>query len=276
MALTLQTIPSAQGVQWVRKSLQLFFMRPIAFSGLFAMFIVVALLLSMFTWVGAILALASLPLLSLGFMIASESVLAGGAVLPSQFVLPLRGRPERRKALLMLCALYAGTSLLSMLLCDALDGGSLDALQRALAKPGAEGKAAMEAALADPRLVTGVVLRAALASALAIPFWHAPALIHWAGQGVAHSLFSSAVAVWRSKGAFLLYGLAWAAALALVGTLLGLVFSLLGAAQLAGALVLPVGLAFSAAFYVSLWFTFSDSFSYTRDAAPEEAPIPPA
>jgi hypothetical protein len=276
MALTLQTIPAAQGVQWVRKSLQLFFMRPIAFSGMFAMFIVTALLLSMFTWVGGILALATLPLLSLGFMVASESVLAGGQVLPSQFVLPLKGQPARRKALLALCALYAGTSLLSMALCDALDGGSLDALQRALAKPGAEGKAALEAAMADPRLASGVALRAALATALSIPFWHAPALIHWAGQGVAHSLFSSAVAVWRSKGAFLVYSLAWLAALGAVGATLGLVFSLLGAAQVAGALVLPIGLAFSAAFYVSLWFTFSDSFMYTRDGAAQDTLIPPA
>jgi hypothetical protein len=44
----------------------------------------------------------------------------------------------------------------------------------------------------------------------------------------------------------------------------------------AGALVLPIGLAFSAAFYVSLWFTFSDSFMYTRDGAAQDTLTPPA
>ena len=38
--------------------------------------------------------------------------------------------------------------------------------------------------LGDARLQAGMMLRFGLAALLAVPFWHAPALALWAGQGV--------------------------------------------------------------------------------------------
>lgn len=265
MALTLQTVSPAQGVQWVRKGAQLFMLKPLAFSVMLALFLAAALLLSAFGVPGGLLALASLPLLSLGFMVASESALRGGPVAPVQFIDPLRGAVPRRKSLLVLCAAYAAATLALLLLSDAVDGGSFEELQRAVAQ-GPAGKDATAAALADPRLLSGLLLRLGGTALLSIPFWHAPALVHWAGQGAAHALFSSTVAVWRAKGAFTLYALAWVAALAVFGLVAGAVFTLFGAPQLVGLVVLPVALTFSTAFYVSLWFTFDDSFHYTRGA----------
>ena len=43
----------------------------------------------------------------------------------------------------------------------------------------------------------------------------------------------------------------------------------LGLRQLVGVLVVPMGLVFSVAFYVSLWFTYRDSFGAETDAAPD-------
>ena len=63
----------------------------------------------------------------------------------------------------------------------------------------------------DPRLQLGLILRLLFAGALSIPFWHAPALVHWGRQNWAKSLFFSSVALWRNKGAFGLYGAAWLA-----------------------------------------------------------------
>ena len=48
-----------------------------------------------------------------------------------------------------------------------------------------------------------------LAALLSVPFWHAPALVWWHGQGLAQSLFSSTLACWRNKGAFTIFGVAW-------------------------------------------------------------------
>ena len=100
---------------------------------------------------------------------------------------------------------------------------------------------------------------------LSVPFWHAPALVHWGGQGVAQALFSSTLAVWRCKGAFFVYALAWAALMLLFGIVTALVFGLLGVPQLVGLIGVPAGLVFSAVFYISLLFTFNDSFGGVDD-----------
>ena len=129
--------------------------------------------------------MASLPLLSLGFMIASQSALHDGPVHPAQFIEPLRGDPARRRSLLVLCAVYgvararypaAGRRVSD----DALrpPAGADDAR----ATPA---QAEIDALLAEPGVATGVLLaRRAWAALLSVLFWHAPALVHWGGQGV--------------------------------------------------------------------------------------------
>ena len=114
--------------------------------------------------------------------------------------------------------------------------------------------------------------KAWLGTLLSVVFWHAPALVHWGGQGVAQALFSSTVAVWRSKGAFFVYGLTWLAIVMVFGASVALVFGLLGARAVGSFLALPAGLLFSTVFYVSLIFTFHDSFG----GAPSVAGDPPA
>ena len=99
-----------------------------------------------------------------------------------------------------------------------------------------------------------------LGSALSVPFWHAPALVHWGGQAVGQSLFSSTLAVWRAKGAFLVYGLGWLGCVTAFAFVGALVLGLLGQPQWAGLIGIPAGLVLSAVFYISLLFTFNDSF----------------
>jgi hypothetical protein len=68
------------------------------------------------------------------------------------------------------------------------------------------------------------------------------------------------VALWRTRGAFTVYLLGWLAAMLAVGGIVSLLAAATGARQLLGLTTLPLGLAFSAAFYVSLWFSFDDTF----------------
>jgi hypothetical protein len=93
-----------------------------------------------------------------------------------------------------------------------------------------------------------------------VPFWHAPALVHWGAQGVGQALFSSTLAVWRSRGAFLVYMIVWFLLVMGVGVLSALLFGLLGMRELGSLVAMPAGLFFSTLFYVSLIFTFNDSF----------------
>ena len=264
MGLRLQPVAPVQGWRWLRQGLQLWAQRPLAFVGLFVFFLFTVLLLMVVVpYLGGPLGMALLPMLSLGFMIASRSALAGGPVHIGQLAEGLRHPvPSQRKAQWVLCAAYALGTMLVITLADAVDGGTFEALQREMAAAGNDGKPspALDAVLADPRLVQGMLVRVGLAALLSVPFWHAPALVHWGGQGALQALFSSTLALWRTRGAFTLYLLGWGGVMVAVGAAFSLVAAVTGASQLLGLMTLPIGLAFSAAFYASLWFSFDDTF----------------
>ena len=134
-------------------------------------------------------------------------------------------------------------------------------LPAAGAGAGAANMAHIESLLADPQLLIGMLVRITLVSLLSVPFWYAPALVHWHKQSPAQALFSSTLACWRNRGAFALYGLAWGALLIAFSVLLTTVFTLLGVPQLAPLAAMSAVLLFSTVFYASLYFTYADCFA---------------
>jgi hypothetical protein len=256
--MKLQLVPARQGALWVRQGFAIFLRQPLGFAGLFAAFLFAVFALMLVPYVGPAVLLALLPLGSLGFMVATRRVLAGRFPLPHAFIEPLRSSRPRVVALVRLGIAYAFATWAILWLCDLADGGTLDALVEAQAGGGSTDTIA--ARIADPRLRAGVLLRFALLGLLSIPFWHAPALVHWGGLPAAKSLFFSTVAVWRNKGAFAVYSLAWFAVLTTFALLANLLFAMLGRPELVPLLAMPASLVFSTVFYASLWFTFADCF----------------
>lgn len=259
MALQLKPVDAARGPRWIGDAFRLYLKRPVAFTSLFVVFLVGALVVSMVPLLGGLVQMMSLPLLSLGFMVAGQSALFGGPVGPQQFIEPLRTDPARRRSLLILCALYGISALAILLTADLVSDHAWERVQKLIAQ-GESAQPEIDALLAEPGVAVAVLMASTLGALLSIPFWHAPALVHWGGQGVGQALFSSTLAVWRSKGAFVAYLLAWTAVMLAFGVVTALVFSLLGMPQLAGMIGVPAGLVFSAVFYLSLLFTFNDSF----------------
>ncbi|HEX2013543.1 MAG TPA: BPSS1780 family membrane protein [Roseateles sp.] len=265
MQLHLQTVPARNGALWMRHGFKVFQRRPLAITGLFALFLFAGLVLLLVPVLGSVLLLMSLPLLSLGFMLATHLVLQNQTPTAAVFLAPLKLTPQRRNTQLALCGAYALATVLVMVFSNWVDGGTFEAFQNLLAKPEPDSpayEAAVEAALLDPRLRWGMVCRLSLAALLSVPFWHAPALVHWGGQGALQALFSSTLGVWRNRGAFLLNGLLWIALLMGLSLLLSLLMSLLGLVQLLPMLALPLGLLLSSVFYASLYFTFVDCFMF--------------
>lgn len=260
MGLRLHAVAPSAGARWVRQGFALWWRRPLRFIGLFGFFLFGVLLLLSLPWIGPLLGMATLPLLTLGFMIASRSTLDGGPVQVAQFAEGLRvADPARRRAQLLLCGAYALGSAATMLLADWIDGGLFEQLQMALASSGSWRAPEVVAILEQARLSQGMLARLTLMTALAVPFWHAPALVHWGGQSFGQALFSSTLALWRARGAFVVYSLVWAL-LVLATSLLALLLVLAGIPAAANLLVLGSGLVMSVVFYVSLWFSFADSF----------------
>ena len=262
MALSLKTVDASHGARWIADAWRLFARRPMAFTALFAVFLFSALLVSLVPLLGGLVQMMALPLLSLGFMVASQSALLDGPVHPRQYLEPLKTDPARRRSLLILCAVYGVAVLLILLLVDTVSDSAFSRLQQLMAQ-GEQAQPQIDALLSEPGVASGALLAVVLGVALSVPFWHAPALVHWGGQRVGQALFSSAVAVWRSKGAFFVYAMGWVGVMLVFGIVTALVLGLVGLPQLAGVIGLPAGLMFSAVFYISLLFTFNDSFGGT-------------
>lgn len=268
MPLQLKTVEPARGLRWLGDAVRLVMRRPLPFALMFSTYLSVAMLLAMVPLAGPVLALATVPLLSLGFMIAAQSALLDGPVHPRQFIEPLRGEPERRRTLLALCAVYGVASSLAMV---AFYWVAADAIAKLEALPNGTTitSAELAAIMSDPSLAQGQLLLLVLVSLLSIPFWHAPALVHWGGQSLGQSLFSSTLGLWRTKAAFLVFclGCAGFGFLLVLGSVV--LVTALGGAMAATVLVLVAWLLYWTVFYVSLLFAFNDTFGSARSSQPE-------
>ncbi|MBX3622346.1 MAG: hypothetical protein KF891_20465 [Rhizobacter sp.] len=265
--MKLRIVPARQGIEWARQGLRVFFMRPLSFMGLFGVVLLAMLLAQLLSWAGSLLLWASLPLITLAFMLATQQVLQGRVPTFRVFVEPLRGDRARARSLWLLGGLYALSMLLIVAVHAWIDGGRIAALQEA-ATSGQATPESMAPLLADGRLQLSLLWFAVSAGLLSMPFWHAPALVHWGGQTAGKALFFSTVACWRNKGAFALYALTGLGAVMAFAIVSSLVFALLGAPNLAAMVMMPAVLFFTVVFYASLYFTFADCFEPNTPSAP--------
>jgi len=267
MGLTLHQVPASRGLGWVRAGIGEFFHHPWIYSGLFVAFMGLATVVTVLGVFGEVLMLTGLPLLSLAYMMATAASLSGhrpgfGVVLAPWRLLAV----PKRRALLSVCLAYALSNLVVLQLCELIDHGALEAFMDAVANGGTDADKLAQLAQA-PGVTAGAFARLIGTSLLSLPFWYAPALVVWSDQGVGQALFSSALALWRNRGALLVYALGWLAAMMLAALFMGAITLLMGLNSAAGIVVLPMALVLTCAFYVSLFFMFRDSF-----ASPPAAP----
>ncbi len=274
MPLTLKTVEAGHGSRWVGDAFRLFARRPLAFTGMGLLPGALAMLLPLLPLPFAALSLFSLPLMSLGFMVAAQSALLDGPVHVRQIIEPLRGDPARRKALLKLCAGYVALLVAASLVAATLSSGALAQLQ-GLDRTSPEFATRAEAIA--PMLSRAIGTMLLLYALISIPYWHAPALVHWGGQGAKQALFSSTLALWRTRGAVAVYLLCWVGVLVLVfllAAILGSAVAVQGPSALLGVVVVLVTAALYAVFYISALFCFNDTFGGAVPAPAEEPPAP--
>ncbi len=192
------------------------------------------------------------------------------------FAAPLRAERPRVVALIQLGLIYAAALLAIMVLGDLVAGDAPEALVDAVPAGAAASAASAPPALTvNPGAWNEVLLRLVLTALLAIPFWHAPALVYWDGHGCAKALFSSTLACWRNRGAFIVHSLIWLAWIMGLGMIGGLALAMLGAPQLLLSITLPISAIVAVVYYASLYFTFADCFvASDGDAAGGALPPP--
>jgi MFS family permease len=264
--MRLKTVPANQGLLWAQLGVRTFLRRPIAFAALLGAFVLAAFGAALVPFIGPLIGLAMLPLVTLGFMLASRIVIEGGVPTPMVYVVPLRAERSRVVSLLWLGAVYAAATFAALWISGIVDGGALAGLMQPV-PDGQNPSDVVAKRLAEPGLLAGLALRLGLTGLLSVPFWHAPALVFWDGQRVAQSLFSSTLACWRNRGAFFVYALAWFAFVMMFGMAASLVFALVGSPEMFAVAGVPISLMITTVFYASLYFTFADSFTSNGDTA---------
>ena len=272
--LKLKSVSAGEGVRWVRQGFATLARRPMPFVGLVSTFVFAMALSIRFPWLLMML-VALLPMISLGFMNATRLVGDPQTTTLAAFIAPFKpGHPQLR-ALLRMTLIYVVASVIAGLISSFVYGDSFGALVDAETSDKPD-PGAIAGRMADPRLAAGMLVQLGLATLLSVPFWHAPALIYWGGQGVAQALFSSTIACWRNRGAFLLYGLAFGGLVFAFTLFGGVLLAVLGTGAVVAMLAVSISLVIPAAFYASLYFTFGGCFE-SADPAPPGAPsaLPP-
>ncbi|MCE2657228.1 MAG: BPSS1780 family membrane protein [Rubrivivax sp.] len=264
MPLSLRVVPARQGVTWMRDGFRLFAKHPLQFSLMFVVFLVTVVLGAMLPALAGLMIMAAAPLFGLGFMLAAESALNKGPIHPGLFIKPLMVDAKRRQALLLIAAAYGLCMFVALALGQWADGGSMLRLQQLQAEQASPDEIA--ALMSTPEFRNGLFIRLLLISVVSAVFWHAPALVHWGGQGTAQAVFSSVVAVWRNRGAYIVFMLSWLGIAILFGSLTALALAVLGLQNLAGMVIIPGALIFSTVYFVSMLFPFNDCFGNSAPA----------
>jgi hypothetical protein len=278
----IRRLPAQAGLRWIRQGLRAFVRQPAGFMGLFAMFLLAMLLFSLpvaFLMplaeaihldpvVVSLLSLVLMPLLSLAFMLGTEAVTNDLRVRPALFFLPLRGCAGARRSLLGIGLLYVALFALAWFIGNGIDDGETMRWFSSRFMMPSEG--AVAPALPPP-LGPGaqivMFLKMATIAIGSIPLWHAPALVHWARQGVAKAMFASVIGLWRTKAALAVFMLGWLALMFAVTSALAVLELLLGGSTLFLVIGVISSWAMSAVFYVTLWFGFVDTFEIAAPPA---------
>jgi hypothetical protein len=262
--MKLNVVPAKQGLVWVKLGIKTFWRQPLAFTGLFFLFMAWVSLLSMVPVLGAFMALLILPAATLGLMVGTEQATAGKFPMPTVLLIAFRAGQQRLKAMLVLGGLYALSFLAVMALTTLVDGGSF-------------AKVYLANAPLTPEVVEAADFQMAiwLSTLLYIPmsmmFWHAPALVHWYGIPPVKSMFFSAVACWRNLGAFAVYLLAWAGVFVACAAIILTISSALGGSELTAAVLMPGALLMSAMFFTSVYFSVKDCFELPSPGSETQA-----
>lgn len=255
--MKLHIVPSSQGVQWVRLGVKTFIRQPLALGGLFFLFMGVVSVLSIVPLLGTAMSLLILPAASLGLINAARLASTGSFPLPVTLIAAFTAGASKRNAMLQLGVLYTAAFLTVIGLTMLIDGGQFSSVYLM-------GAPLTEDMAADGSFIGALWAALLLYVPMAAVFWHAPALVFWHDVTPGKSLFFSAMACWRNKGAMLMFMLTWMAVITGAGLVITLLAGMLGGAAVINMLLMPATMVMAAMFFASIYFTYQDSFEGTH------------
>ena len=259
--MKLKLVKPAQGFAWFRQGLIISRHQPLTFVSLLGLSLSMAMVLIGLPVVGPLIVVGCMPAMWLGFMLATRRVLQGMRVSPIVLFDAFRGPDAPRRTLAQLGGFYVMATLLVMQLAQ-LVGPDPEALADVF-----DAAKDVSDVINNPMVQQDITIRGLLTIPVSLLFWHAPALILWAGSPVGKALFFSGIACWRNLGAFVMYGLSWGVSVILLGLLTQALVTLIPVPWVANVVTIVAGMWLASAFYASLYFTVVDCFEPTPPSA---------
>lgn len=245
------SLPPSAGWQWVYLGFQLFRQQPFPMFTWALSIGLLVLVASMLVPVGPVVFVTLMPAITVMTLNACRDIEAGKVVQPL-LLWRLLGHPEGKRllgvgAVYVLAILVAGFAAFLPFM-SSIRAAASDAVDPTSALGLLE-------AVRTPLLLFGL-----LYLVIAALFWHAPVLVAWHGLDLRKALFFSGVACWRNKGAFLVYGLAWAVLVALLEMAAALLQGIGLSSNVVSLIQMPFSFVLAAVLYCSFYPTYTTVF----------------
>ena len=251
--MKLNSVAPKEGYSWIRQGIWLFKQNPLGFLMLVFLYVFVAQLAVLVPVIGIFAVLLLTPTLSVGFMTACRQAIQKERIRPTVYIVALQSTPVIRKRILQLGLVYSALILtLSFVLSMLVDFELLLPLMTG-DKP------------ITPEAVREIYLILFFGGLLYVPIamlmWFSPVLVAWAEMSVPQALFSSALACWANRGAFLLYIAIWGAILIAIPLTIGFIFDALDLGQAASFIIAPLSMAGLTVMHCSFFATWKACFA---------------
>mgnify|MGYP003334448823 FL=1 len=251
--MKLNIVSARTGSLWVRQGIRNFWRQPLALTGLFILFMVLASAASWLPYAGSFLGLMFIPAASLGLMAAAREADLARFPMPNMLLIGFRQSSTQTKGLVWMGFFYALLFCAVLALSSLFDSGEFARLYLA-------GGNISEESITSDSFQTAALFSLLLYVPMSSLFWHAPALMHWHAQPLAKSLFFSVMACWANWRAFVVYGLTWAGIFLSTSVILSLISMVFEESHMSMMLMLPAMLMLASMFFSSSYYTFRDCF----------------
>jgi len=254
------SLSASSGIQWIKDGWRIFRLQPLALFT-WAMFISFLLMVStMIPPIGPIIFIVLMPAISFVTLSACRQVSAGKSLSAGMWMQPLQQKGIFKR-LVIAGLLYMAANLFAGLLAFLPFSGQVSEAIQSMSS--ANDLMPLLDAVQAPMMLFGL-----LYLIVAAFFWYCPALIGWHQRGLTQSLLYSAIACWRNKWAFMVYGASWVAIFLLVDLGTGLLVSLGLSVKTAATLQIPINILIGSVLYCSFYPSYVSVFESSISAEP--------
>ncbi|MGG1949090.1 BPSS1780 family membrane protein [Trinickia sp. NRRL B-1857] len=260
--MQLTEVSAKTGYVWYRQGVWLFRRNPLGFLTIFFTYLLAMWAISLIPVVGAVLPLALIPGVAVGFMTACRDTVAGKIVFPTVLVDGFRSYGALgAMRLIELGGMYLAAIALVFAGSALADGGALFKLMMGTEPVAAD-------TLAAAPLMKAIFVALVCYVPVAMLFWFAPILTAWHDLPPVKAMFFSFVTCWRNRGAFIVYGVLWFATAIVVSIGLSLLMNAIGATDYAFTVLFPASITLTTMLYCSFYATYRGCYG-VQESTPD-------